>query len=224
MLNLAGGETNAFCRLPRPVAVSLSGLSVMRLLRKPTTQPDLTDDQLVERCRDGHPEAFGTLYDRHLPGLYAHAYRMLGDKAAAEDAAHDTLAKAWASLPSYRPGNFRAWLFSILHNLCIDRLRRQRPDVGFEGRSELAGSASVETEAIDLATIDQIAALLNNFPEAQRATVAMKMSGLKYREIAIALGKTEAAVAQDYSRAIKRLAEAMEGDRVAAAAGEGGRS
>jgi DNA-directed RNA polymerase specialized sigma24 family protein len=50
------------------------------------------------------------------------------------------------------------------------------------------------------------------------------MSGLKYREIATALGKTEAAVAQDYSRAIKRLAEAMEGDRVVAAAGKGDRS
>ena len=79
-------------------------------------------------------------------------------------------------------------------------------------------------QALDQATIDQIAALLSHFPEAQRATVAMKISGLKYREIATALGKSEAAVAQDYSRAIKRLAEALEGDRVAAAAGEGDRS
>ena len=196
----------------------------MRLLRKPTTQPDLTDDQLVERCRGGHPEAFGTLYDRHLPGCYAYAYRLLGNQTDAEDAAHDAFTRAWSSLGAYRAGNFRGWLFSILHNLCVDRRRRQRPDVGFEGRSELAASVSVETEAIDLATVDQIAALLSHFPEAQRATVAMKISGLKYREIATALGKSEAAVAQDYSRAIKRLAEALEGDHVAAAAGEGDRS
>ena len=55
----------------------------MRLLRKPTTQPELDDDHLVERCRDGHPEAFGTLYDRHLPGLYAYAYRLLGNQTDA---------------------------------------------------------------------------------------------------------------------------------------------
>lgn len=197
----------------------------MRLLRKPTTQPDLSDDQLVERCRDGHPEAFGTLYDRHLSGCYAYAYRLLGNRADAEDAAHDALTRAWTNLDSYRPGNFRGWLFSILHNLCIDRLRRARPvELDLDGQFQLASAGSVEREAIDLATIDQIAALLRQFPEAQRATVAMKMSGLKYREIATALGKSEAAVAQDYSRAIKRLAEALEGDRAFAVAGKGGRS
>ncbi len=197
----------------------------MRLLRKPTTQPDLSDDQLVERCRDGHPEAFGTLYDRHLSGCYAYAYRLLGNRADAEDAAHDALTRAWTNLDSYRPGNFRGWLFSILHNLCIDRLRRARlVELDLDGQFQLASAGSVEREAIDLATIDQIAALLRQFPEAQRATVAMKMSGLKYREIATALGKSEAAVAQDYSRAIKRLAEALEGDRAFAVAGKGGRS
>lgn len=197
----------------------------MRLLRKPTTQPESTDDQLVERCRTGQPEAFATLYDRHLSGCYAYAYRLLGDRTEAEDAAHDALTRAWTNLGSYRDGNFRGWLFSILHNLCIDRLRRARTvELDLDGQPQLASAGSVEGEAIDLATIDQIAALLIHFPEAQRATVAMKMSGLKYREIATALGKTEAAVAQDYSRAIKRLAEAMEGDRVPAAAGKGDRS
>jgi RNA polymerase sigma-70 factor (ECF subfamily) len=196
----------------------------MRILRKPTTQPELTDDQLVERCRAGHSEAFGTLYDRHLPGLYAYAFRLLGNQSDAEDAAHDAFTRAWSKLPQYQAVNFRGWLFSILHNLCMDRLRRQRPEVVFDERSQLAEPGSVEGEAIDLVTIGQIAELLTHFPEAQRATVAMRMSGLKYSEIAIALGKSEAAVAQDYSRAIKRLAEAMEGDRVAAIAGNGGRS
>lgn len=192
----------------------------MRILRKPTTQLELTDDQLVERCLDGHHDAFGTLYDRHLPGVYAYAYRLLGHQTDAEDAAHDAFTRAWSNLPQYQGVNFRGWLFSILHNQCMDRLRRQRPEVVIDARSQLAGSSSVETEAIDLATIDQIAALLIHFPEAQRATIAMKMSGLKYSEIAIALGKSEAAVAQDYSRAIKRLAQAMEGRPVPAASGK----
>lgn len=196
----------------------------MRLLRKPTTQPELTDDQLVERCRAGHPEAFGTLYDRHLTSCYTYAYRLLGNQSDAEDAAHDAFTRAWSNLPSYRQGNFRGWLFSILHNVCIDRMRHTRPEEIFDDRSELASTGSVEREAIDLATIDQIAELLSHFPPAQQSMVAMKMSGLKYREIAVALGKSEAAVAQDYSRAIKRLAEALEGDRVHAVAGEGGQS
>lgn len=197
----------------------------MRLLREPTTQPELTDDQLVERCLSGHPEAFAILYDRHLPGCYAYAWRLLGDRAEAEDAAHDAFTRAWASLSSYQYTNFRGWLFRILHNLCIDRFRRALPtEPMLDWHDELAGPNSVESEAIDLVTIDQIVVLLRQFPEAQRATVAMKMSGLKYREIALALGKSEAAVAQDYSRALKRLVKAMEGSPACVAAGDGGRS
>lgn len=197
----------------------------MRFLRKPAIQAELTDDQLVERCRNGHPEAFATLYDRHLPGCYAYAFRLLGHQTDAEDAAHDALARAWTKLDSYRSSNFRGWLFSILHNLCMDRLRRTGPsEIAYDDQFQLAGPASVEREAIDLATIDQITTLLAHFPEAQRAAVAMKLSGLKYSEIAIALGKSEAAVAQDYCRAIKRLAAALEGDRIPAVAGEGVRS
>lgn len=193
----------------------------MRFLRKPTIQPELTDDQLVTQCRAGYAEPFATLYDRHLPGCYSYAYRLLGNQTDAEDATHDAFTRAWANLGGYRPGNFRGWLFSILHNLCMDRLRRRRPEIALDDHSELAGSSSVETEAIDLATIDQIAVLLSRFPETQRTVVAMKMSGLRYSEIAIALGKSEAAVAQDYSRAIKRLAQAMEGHTTPVAAGKG---
>lgn len=197
----------------------------MRFLRNSTTQLELTDDQLVDRSRGGDAEAFGSLYDRHFPSCYAYAYRLLGNQADAEDAAHDAFARAWVNLERYQPGNFRGWLFSILHNLCIDRMRRaQSREIVLDERDQLPGTTSVESEAIDLATIDHVVGLLRQFPEAQRATVAMKLSGLKYREIALALGKSEAAVAQDYSRAIKRLAEAMDGERVPAVAGEGGRS
>jgi RNA polymerase sigma-70 factor (ECF subfamily) len=182
------------------------------------------DNVLVQRCLAGEPEAFGVLYDRHLPGLYAYAYRLLGDQVEAQEAAHDALTRAWSKLRNYEPGNFRGWLFSIAHNACIDRTRMRRShDLPLLDDGHKA-PGSTEAMAIDLATIDDIAELLRHFPETQRSVVAMKLSGLKYREIAAALGKSEQAVAQDYSRAIKRLVEALERGPAPAAVGKGGAS
>jgi RNA polymerase sigma-70 factor (ECF subfamily) len=194
-----------------------------RLFRPSSWTERDEDDVLVERCLAGQGEAFGVLYDRHLPGLYAYAYRLTGNQADAQDAAHDTLTKAWSKLRAYQPGNFRAWLFSIAHNTCIDRMRSARAgDVPLLESEWMAADDSTERQAIDLATISDIATLLSHFPESQRSVVAMKLAGLKYSEIAAALGKSEAAVAQDYSRAIRKLADALERGPVPAATGKGG--
>jgi RNA polymerase sigma-70 factor (ECF subfamily) len=182
-----------------------------------------SDDALVQASRCGDPDAFGVLYDSYVPLVFAYAYRMLGDRTVAEDVAHDTLAKAWVGLPGYRPGNFRAWLFSIAHHAIIDQHRaRQRQPYPFADELQHPAPDSTEDAALTAVALREAGDLLALFPLEQRAIVALKLSGLKHREVAEALGKSEAAVTQEFNRSLRKLAYALEHGRPTAGVGNGG--
>lgn len=68
--------------------------------------------------------------DRHalsveIPRLRRYARALLGDPTAADDLVQDTLERAWTRLAQWHPDrDLRVWLFSIMHNLRVDQLRR----------------------------------------------------------------------------------------------------
>ncbi len=85
----------------------------------------LTDEELMASVEDKNVKAFAILYDRHSRAAYSLAYRMMGEKQAAEDLVQDTFLQIWRAAGSYRPerGSARTWVLSILHNRGIDKLR-----------------------------------------------------------------------------------------------------
>lgn len=94
------------------------------------------EQALVEAAKAGDEAAFRALVEPLSRELSAYAYRMLGGYQDAEDALQETRLKAWRHLGSYEPSaTFRAWVYRIATNACLDLLRqRQRrvlpPDVG----------------------------------------------------------------------------------------------
>jgi RNA polymerase sigma-70 factor (ECF subfamily) len=85
----------------------------------------LADEELISLLVEGDAEAFGVLYDRHARAAYSLAYRMMGEKQAAEDLVQDALLKVWRGAASYRTerASVRTWVLSIVHNRGIDQLR-----------------------------------------------------------------------------------------------------
>lgn len=85
----------------------------------------LADEDLISLVETGDADAFAALYDRHNRAAFSLAYRMMGDRQAAEDLAQDAFIKAWRGASSYRAerGSVRTWLLSIVHNRGIDQLR-----------------------------------------------------------------------------------------------------
>lgn len=80
--------------------------------------------------RDIDQQAFGTLAESHRRELRAHCYRMLGSVQEAEEMVQEILLRAWNRRETYEGrSTFRAWLYKIATNLCIDTLR-QRPRRG----------------------------------------------------------------------------------------------
>jgi RNA polymerase sigma-70 factor (ECF subfamily) len=86
----------------------------------------LADEDLISLvATESDAEAFAILYDRHSRAAYSLAYRMMGDKHAAEDLLQDAFLKVWRGATSYRTerGSLRTWILSIVHNRGIDQLR-----------------------------------------------------------------------------------------------------
>ncbi len=85
----------------------------------------LADEDLVSLAEGRDAGAFAGLYDRHSRAAYSLAYRMMGERQAAEDLVQDAFLKVWRAAGSYRAerGSVRTWILSIVHHRGIDQLR-----------------------------------------------------------------------------------------------------
>ncbi len=162
----------------------------------------------------GDQSAFGELVKLHQNAVYNLAYRILGSRAEAEDAAQETFLRAYANLDRYdvaRP--FRTWLLSITSNFCIDRLRRQRLkwlsiDEPLPPRTLLQSAEPGPEEA---AIASERAALVQRLlaeltPDHRAAVVLHYWYDYSYQEIAEILRTTESAIKSRLFRARQMLA------------------
>jgi RNA polymerase sigma-70 factor (ECF subfamily) len=94
------------------------------------TQPNFagaTDQEVVRRAGGGEEAAYRELLRRYQGPVFSLIYRMVRDRALAEDLAQETFVKALNALDTYRPEfKFSSWLFKIANNVAIDHLRRRQ--------------------------------------------------------------------------------------------------
>src|SRR5215472_11305284 len=96
---------------------------------------------------------FARTAEQYAARLYAVAYRLLGNRADAEDAVQRTLLKSFVARASYSPRwAVSTWLYRILTNVCVDELRRRRPSGDLEeARVSTPSSAGTIGDRIDVA-------------------------------------------------------------------------
>ncbi|MGC8783977.1 MAG: RNA polymerase sigma factor [Armatimonadota bacterium] len=83
--------------------------------------------RLIARFRAGDMQAAETLFWRYADSVLAYATRLLGNRTDAEEVLSEVFLRAFEGCLGYRAeGTFKAWLFRIARNCCIDRLRQPR--------------------------------------------------------------------------------------------------
>jgi RNA polymerase sigma-70 factor (ECF subfamily) len=93
--------------------------------RLPPDLARLADEDLLTLVERSDPDAFELIYERHSRVAFSLAFRLLGDRQAAEDLVQDAYLAVWHGAATYSSarGSVRNWLLSILHNRGVDRLR-----------------------------------------------------------------------------------------------------
>ena len=155
----------------------------------------LAAEDLLSLVETGIAEAFATLYDRHSRAAFSLAYRMMGERQAAEDLAQDAFIKVWRGAASYRAdkGSVRTWILSIVHNRSIDQLRshasRRRTPYKIEASAPRSQSSEAFTETRRNFQRDQVREALNTLPQEQLKILELAyFSGYTHVEIAELLG------------------------------------
>lgn len=153
-----------------------------------------------------------------IPALRRYAWSFMKDQAAGDDLVQDTLERAISRWHQRRPdGSVRSWLFTILHNLAINRLREQSrggQHISFEEAAQ--GSLAVAGSQEDSLHRRDIAVALAALPEEQRAVLLLiSVEDLSYAEAARVLDVPIGTVMSRLSRGRERLLKIMEADRIA---------
>ncbi|HAT30138.1 MAG TPA: RNA polymerase subunit sigma-24 [Janthinobacterium sp.] len=149
-----------------------------------------------------------------IPRLRRYARALTGEPAGADDLVQDTMERGWLKLASWRPGgDMRAWLFGIMHNLHVDRVRRPGLATVPLGE-EMDPPAPAATDTLVLRDLD---AALRLLPAEQRAVLLLvALEEMTYEEVAAALAIPLGTVMSRLSRGRERLRLTMLGQAVAA--------
>jgi RNA polymerase sigma-70 factor (ECF subfamily) len=154
--------------------------------------------------------AFTKVAEEYGARLYAVAFRLLGNRADAEDAVQRALLKSFAARSSYSPRwAVSTWLYRILSNVCVDELRRRRPSTDLEG---VAVSTPSPAGAIG-ARVD-VGRALEAVPREARVLLALHyVDGLSHRELAVIRGISVNTVKSQLARGKAILRETLERGR-----------
>jgi RNA polymerase sigma-70 factor (ECF subfamily) len=182
----------------------------------------LADEELMPWIAKKDPEAFEVFYDRHGGAGYSLAYRILGDRTAAEDCIQEAFISIWKSGARFdrTRGSVRSWTLSIVRNRAIDALRSKAgkaPKLTFDDDAILEGRPAAEhTEAEVLAaeTADEVRGALSQLPGDQSKVIQLAyFGGFSQSEIAgmlnVPLGTVKGRMRLGLEKIRGKLAEGM---------------
>ncbi len=146
---------------------------------------------MISLVENDNQQAFAVLYDRHSRPAFSLAYRLMGQRQAAEDLVQEVFLRVWRSTGSYRAerGSVRTWILSIVHHRGIDLLRssasRRRTQDKVEASAEIVQPSEAFSEAWRNSQGAQVRQALETLPPEQLKVLELAyFSGYTHVEIA----------------------------------------
>ncbi|MDL2079044.1 RNA polymerase subunit sigma-70 [Streptomyces sp. GXMU-J15] len=174
--------------------------------------------------------AFSELAERHRRELHVHCYRMLGSFEDAEDTVQETFLRAWRRRETYEGrSTFRAWLYGIATNACLDLLAKHRPEPATGGEvlwlqpypdrllDEVPAGGADEPEAVAVAreTIElaYLVAVQHLAPRPRAVLILRDVLGWPAKQVAALLGDSVNSVNSALQRARAGMREHLPAER-----------
>jgi RNA polymerase sigma-70 factor, ECF subfamily len=181
----------------------------------------VSDEELMERYRDGDAAAFDPLYARHKGGVFRYLLRQCGDRAAAEEMFQDVWMNLIRARGAYTvQAKFTTYLYRMAHNRLIDHYRSRAGGVplSFDAADgpalEAFAGGRTDDPAVSADARQQAQRLLRliaELPDAQReAFLLQQESGMSVEEIAEASGVTRETAKSRLRYALAKLRAGMQ--------------
>jgi RNA polymerase sigma-70 factor (ECF subfamily) len=175
-----------------------------------TTMLEVEPENLhLRRAREGDQVAFTALIRSYDSQLRAYAYRILRDRDLMEDALQNAYLSAFRAIGRFRgDASFKNWMYRIVHNACIDVVRRRRDHAElFEDSSTTPDHAQAGIDRADLlVAFDQLTV------EHRAVLVLVDVDGLDYAEAADILAIPLGTVRSRLNRARAAMREILGGE------------
>jgi len=162
-----------------------------------------TDKYYIERCLDGHPDDFRHLVRRYQSVLLANLAGKLGDKDRAEEAAQETLVRAYFNMNKLKkPDSFFSWLLGIADHVAKEQLRKEQ----IRNKRDAIHSFSEEAPSAELSQDYALEKAISELPESYRKIILLRYYGQhSCKEIAGQLNMPLGTVTKQLSRAYAML-------------------
>jgi RNA polymerase sigma-70 factor, ECF subfamily len=181
---------------------------------------ELSDLELVQKCRAGDMGAFQELVCRYHQKIYMVILGILHHREDALEVAQETFFRAYRKIHSFQGGSsFYTWLYRIAVNIAIDAQRRQSR-TPLDYRENLDGLADARFEAAkdpfanvhDRELRESLLKAINELTPEHKAVIVLRtMEGLSYKDIGEILGCSEGTVMSRLHYARKKLLEKLGG-------------
>jgi RNA polymerase sigma-70 factor, ECF subfamily len=178
----------------------------------------LSDEELMLRCMNHNEQAFAELMARYEISIRRFCTGMVGDSALAADLAQDAFLKVWQHRARYQTKNkFRAYLFTISRNACLNVLRRRSvlAMVGIEYLENQSSDPSVQDnpDMIHAEMGEVMRVALAKLPEKQRSALLLRfVEDMHYYEIAQVIGRSMSTVRSRVHHGLKNLSAHLPGE------------
>lgn len=165
-----------------------------------------SDRQTIEQCLNGHPDRYRLLVNRYQTPLLSYLAGRLGDLEQSEEAAQETLVRAYFSLKKLRkPESFFSWLLGIAGRVALEHHRSRTKRA--PGPPDREGRAPEREASSDCGLEEAVARL----PDRYREVVLLRYyGGLSCSQLADQLGVALGTVTKRLSRAYALLRESVQ--------------
>lgn len=164
-----------------------------------------SDEELYRRIRKGDRDALAELYERREPGLFRYALQLSGNRAIAEESAHEAFLQLIQPDARFdaRRGSVQAYLYGAVRNITRVAQRAQAPGVAGESAVE----NGVVQALIEGETTRALSVAVRNLPSAYRdAVVLCDLEERSYEEAAKLVGCPVGTIRSRLFRARRLLA------------------
>lgn len=150
-------------------------------------------------------------YKENYRIVYGYLYSLCGDAAWAEDLTSETFLKAIIKIDSFDGrGKPSTWLCTIGKNLYLNEKKRRRRQVPLED-AKIAEEQSMEEKIEDALLSEKISEISRELKEPYQQVFTMRLTGLSFKEIGEAFGKSETYARVTFFRAKNEILERLEG-------------